>query len=283
MLAELASEVAQQSVDPEQFVHYAVLAVVQGLTEFLPVSSSGHLVLTQSLMNVEAAPLAVDIALHLGTLVAVLLVYRRAIGDLLRGMLKGQFSEPLLLLVATAPVAIIGLLFKDQIEVAFGDPKVTACALIGTAVILAFGEAGRRRHAAGQSNHVGEQEVQLQLNLRQALTIGTAQCLALLPGISRSGTTIATGLLVGLPPAYAARVSFLLSIPAIAGAAVLKLPELLHAADGGGLTLVGAVAISAVVGWIALCFLLRFISRGAFLWFAIYCASLGGGYLIYAS
>ncbi|MFT5284810.1 MAG: undecaprenyl-diphosphatase [Planctomycetota bacterium] len=281
MLAELAGELTGQAVDPELFARYAVLAVVQGLTEFLPVSSSGHLVLTQSMMEVESAPLAVDIALHLGTLAAVLLVYRKSITDLLRGMFRGQFAEVLLLALATAPVAVIGLLFKDQIETAFSDPKLTACALIGTALILAIGEVGRRKRIRGQAAQESEVEPEVRLNLRQAILIGTAQCLALLPGISRSGTTIAAGILVGLPPAYAARVSFLLSIPAIAGAAVLKMPELLNAADGGGSTIAGAMVIAAIVGWVALRFLLRFISRGAFVWFAIYCGALGSGYLLF--
>lgn len=273
MIASLAIELLA-SGEGDLFGRYSLLAIVQGLTEFLPVSSSGHLVLTQAALDVEAAPLAVDIALHVGTLVAVLIVYRTAVLSLVKDLARGEFKETLLLGLATVPVAFVGLLFKDEIEHAFGSPRMASFALLGTAVILTLGDWGRRRN----SDKVSAEDDRLTAGA--ALLIGTAQCLALLPGVSRSGTTIAAGLLLGLSPAYAARVSFLLSIPAIAGAAILSWPKLDGELSANPVALAGAMLVAAVVGWIALRFLLRFLNRGAFVWFALYCAMLGGGYLI---
>ena len=252
----------------------ALLAVVQGLTEFLPISSSGHLVLSQHLFGLGHAPLALDAALHVGTLLSVVIVYRADLIELVTGLFRGRWQEPALIVLATVPVAAIGLLYEDAIESAFGDPRFAAGCLLGTAVILLLGEWGRRRSIGRPAGQAATR-----LTLGRALVVGLCQCLAILPGISRSGTTIAAGLLVGLEPRAAARFSFLLSIPAVGGAAVLKVPELL---DGGApnapspVALLGAVLLSAFVGWIALRFLLAFLGRGAFAWFSVYCAVVGG-------
>ena len=275
MIASLAMELLA-SGESDLFGRYSLLAIVQGLTEFLPVSSSGHLVLTQAALDVKAAPLAVDIALHVGTLVAVLSVYRSAVLGMLKEVARGELRETLLLGLATVPVAVVGLLFKDEIEQAFGSPRMASFALLGTAVILTLGDWGRRRNA-DEGSSLNER-----LTLSAALLIGIAQCLALLPGISRSGATISAGLLLGLSPAFAARVSFLLSIPAIAGAAILSWPKLDGELSANTSALLVAMLVAALVGWGALRFLLRFLNRGAFVWFALYCAMLGGGYLIFA-
>ncbi len=280
MIKPLAIELFQgliQAGDSDLGGRYSLLAVVQGLTEFLPVSSSGHLVLTQAALGVETAPLAVDIALHVGTLLAVVLVYRLALVSLVQDVFRGKVKEALLLGLATFPIGVIGVMFGDQIEHAFGSPRLAAVALLGTAAILTFGEWGRRR-GASRASSTDEEEA---LTVRTALLIGAAQCVALLPGISRSGTTIAAGMLLGLSPAYAARVSFLISIPAIAGAAILRLPKLEGELGDSSGALAWAMLVAGVVGWIALRFLLRFLNRGAFVWFAIYCGMLGGGYLAF--
>lgn len=268
------------------FVVLAWLAVLQGLTEFLPISSSGHLVLAQEAFGLEHAPLALDVALHVGTLLSVLVVYGGVIVELVRGLFKGAWREPLLIVVATLPVVAIGLAFENAIEARFGDPRFAAACLVGTAAILTVGELGRRRRlarAGSADDDVPATGDGSRLTLGRALFVGVAQCLAILPGISRSGTTIAAGLLIGLDPKTAARLSFLLSVPAVAGAAVLKLPEALGAVDAPGIgALTGAILIAALVGWVCLRLLLAFLGRGAFAWFALYCAAVGGGYLAFA-
>ncbi len=267
-----------QGSTSEDFAVLSLLALIQGLTEFLPISSSGHLVLTQEALPIEHAPLAVDVALHLGTLLAVFVVYRKAILEIARNALRGEVREPLLLALATLPVGVVGVAFGDELEAAFSEPRLAAACLLATALMLVVGEWGRRRRAREGADR--------ELDVAAALAIGFAQALAVLPGVSRSGTTIAMGLLLGLSPERAARTSFLLSIPAILGAAVLALPDL--AGDGGGPengfpALLWAVLFAAFVGWGALRILLAFLARGAFLWFAVYCAALGGGYLIFSS
>jgi len=252
------------------------LAVLQGLTEFLPVSSSGHLVLAQNWLGSDQAPLAVDVALHLGTLGAVLAVYSKDISKLIRGALRGELTEIGLLAVGSIPAAVVGLGFKDTIEGAFHGTGVAGTGLCVTALILLVGEVARRFRAGGDPDEGLP-------TWRAALVIGTAQALALVPGISRSGSTIAAGMCAGLSPARAARFSFLMSIPAIGGAALLELPELFSGGPGSlgspGMpsewALIGAVLLSGAVGWGALKLLLAVLQRGAFAWFALYCAAVG--------
>ena len=276
----------------------AILATLQGLTEFLPISSSGHLVLAEAALGLTEPGLTLEIVVHLGTLVSVLLVYRRDIQRLLAGLFEGAWREPMLVVVATLPTVWVGLVHGDQVSELFGSPRFAAKALFGTAGILLAGEWARRRNlarAVGDPSDTGTRPLE---HLRGqlpgwwgALLIGLAQSVAVLPGISRSGSTIAVGLLIGLAPRAAARFSFLMAIPAILGAAILKLPEALeqgHAAGAGapgqsglGLgSLAFAAGVSALVGWLALRLLLSFLGRGAFAWFAIYCVLLGGVALI---
>ena len=205
----------------------SVLAVLQGLTEFLPVSSSGHLVLAQAAMGIDDPAIVVDVALHVGTLFAVLVVYRRDLASLARGLFDGRWREPLLLVLGTLPAVVVGLGFRDQVEVAFESPRTAAYGLFATAAMLFAGEAFRRRRLGMEPGP---------LSWRIALGVGIAQALAICPGISRSGSTIACGLALGLAPAAAARFSFLLAIPAIGGAALLQLPAVLDAGriDHGG-------------------------------------------------
>ncbi len=267
------------------FIKLATLAVVQGLTEFLPVSSSGHLVLFQAALGFDSAsasPIATDVALHLGTLMAVLAVYRLSILGVLRDVLRGSWREALQIVVASVPAAVVGLTLSSGWEEAFHDPQMAGIGLLLTALILLLGETARRRQARlgttpekSGSSVGGEPEPPLAW--KHAVLIGLAQGLAVWPGISRSGSTIAMGLWCGLPAARAARFSFLLSIPAIGGASILLLPDAFEAGiSGGSGSLLGAMVIAALVGWFALRLLLSFLGKGAFGWFAIYCAVLGG-------
>jgi undecaprenyl-diphosphatase len=262
------------AAEPTSAAVLLVLALVQGLTEFLPVSSSGHLVLAQSVLGLTEPALTVDVALHLGTLVAVVIVYRRDVGELLAGLGRGAWREPLLIVLATLPSVAVGLLAKEAVERSFESAREAAWGLLGTALLLVVGEWYRRKRAAQ-----GTQSARL--DWRIALAIGIAQAVAISPGISRSGATIATGLVLGLTPFAAARFSFLLSIPAICGAAVLQLSDSIEEGLPGGWPLVWAVCLSGVVGWASLRVLIAFLGRGAFAWFAVYCCLVGSGYLLF--
>ena len=254
-----------------------LLAVVQGLAEFLPVSSSGHLVLSHELFHVDSS-LALDVALHVGTLGAVIYAYRRDVGRLLRDVLRGRLHLFLWLVVATIPAGLAGVLLKDVIEEAFGSTRVAAYGFFGTTVLLLLGESFRRRH---ESSHPEESalgdEQPLEPRFADAIFIGTAQVLAILPGVSRSGTTIAAGLVRGLSGPQAARLSFLMALPAISGAAVLQVPDVLENGFAGLSTGLVAIAcvLSGVVGWAALRGVLLAVRRGSFPWFALYTAVLG--------
>ena len=258
------------------FARLSILALVQGLTEFLPISSSGHLVLAQESMGLRQPMLALGVALHVGTLVAVLVVYRADLAGLARGLVRGEWRELGLLALASVPAAVVGVGFLDEFEASFHHVRNAALGLFATAAILLAGEWGRRRARAG-AEHGPE------LRWTHALLIGAAQALAIWPGISRSGATIAMGMLCGLRPERAARFSFLLSIPAIVGASALQLPTAIgDGTIGGPSLLLWAMAFAGFVGWGALRVLLAFLGRGAFTWFAAYCVGLGTGALLFA-
>ena len=245
-----------------------VLALVQGLTEFLPISSSAHLIFAQALFGFEGQALEVDTLLHLGTLVAVVIVFRRELARMIAELARGSPREVLLLVVATIPAAVVGLFFKDAIERDFERPISAAAGLIGTAVLLVAGEWARRRRPVERQTE--------RISLGVALAIGIAQAVAISPGISRSGATIAVALLLGLKPARAASFSFLLSIPAVLGAVLLSLPDIDPARLPTGWSgLLLAIVVAGVAGWASLRWLLAFVSRGAFGWFALYCAVVG--------
>jgi len=193
-----------------------ILAIFQGLTEFLPVSSSGHLVLLQYLFGHAEGDLFLDVVLHGGTLGSVVVVYRREIFRLLR------FDRPALmyllaLFVGTLPAVVVGLLFKDQVEEAFAAPLVAAVGFFLTGLLLLS------TRKVSSTDDLPEPWEPRPIALKRAILVGCAQAMAICPGISRSGSTIAASLWLGLPRAEAARFSFLLSVPAIGGALVLML------------------------------------------------------------
>ncbi|MGF1508872.1 MAG: undecaprenyl-diphosphate phosphatase [Myxococcota bacterium] len=247
-----------------------LLGIVQGLTEFLPVSSSGHLVLIQSLFGADFAfkddAVLFDLMLHLGTLLPVLLFYRSEIESLGRAAFHRDDSPAapqrrywlLMVLVATVPTGLIGILFKDRFEALFHDPRAVFGAMLFTACLLTstrFVELKGR----GRSIEWGV-----------ALALGVAQGLAITPGISRSGTTIATALLLRVGRAEAARFSFIMSIPAILGAMVIAAKDGIRFAPDQTLALAAGFATSALIGYLALSWLVQLIRYGRFWWFSLY-------------
>lgn len=252
-----------------------VLAVVQGLTEFLPISSSAHLVLVSHLAGWPDQGLAFDAAVHLGSLVAVLVYFRRELADIADSAfhLRRDASTALLgrVAVATVPVVVAGALFKPWIETELRSTEVIAAATIAFALALWW--ADRRR---------GEERDEHGLTLSQAALIGVAQAVALVPGTSRAGITITAALLLGLSRQGAARFSFLLAIPAIAGAALLSATD---AAAGGdapawgdlalGFALSGLCAYACIAAFIAL------VQRTGMTPYVVYRIALGGALLLF--
>lgn len=252
-----------------------LLGIVQGLTEFLPVSSSGHLVIFQNFLGFREPELLLDCSLHMGTLLAVCIYLREDLVRIGRALLRGDFRSPeacigWMVVVGSVPTGIIGLAFKDPLERMFGSVSVVGAMLVGTGILLI---ASRMAPAAAglTSESVG---VRMRTALLAALVVGTAQGLAIIPGISRSGATIAAGLLCGLERGLAGRFSFLLSIPAVTGALILQFKEDALTRVGAGPLLVG-FAISAVVGFIALTLLMRTVRNGHLHYFAPYCWAVG--------
>lgn len=266
---------AQAAEAPPSAAAVLALAVLQGLTEFLPVSSSGHLALGRAVLGVREGGLALDVALHAGTLVAVLAAFRRDVGRLLLDLLRGDLTLWAWLVAATIPVGVVGLLFKGHVEEAFMSVGAAGAGLLLTAVLLLVGERARKKFE--QSRGEGDPPAEDPPGLVKALAMGCAQAVAIWPGVSRSGSTISAGLLAGVRAEQAARLSFLMSIPAISGAAMLELPAALDEGFAGipsGLVL-GAVAVAALVGFASLRILLLVLRKGAFRYFAAYCAALG--------
>jgi undecaprenyl-diphosphatase len=249
-----------------------VLGILQGVTEFLPVSSSGHLVLAQSLLPGFDAPAAsFDVLLHGGTLLAVVAYFYRdliEIGSRLRHPGEGGLRMPLLLVVGTIPAGLVGVLFQGAIEPLFSSPRAASIGLLVTAGLLVAavisGKGDRRMEG---------------LLLWQALLVGCFQALAILPGISRSGATIAIALLLGYSGTESARFSFLLSLPAVAGAMVLQAGDL-FVTNAWGVYVAGALA-AAASGWLSIAVLMRILHRGRLLPFALYCLALGSFSLVF--
>jgi undecaprenyl-diphosphatase len=253
-----------------------VLGIVQGATEFIPVSSHGHLLLVPWLLGWEAPGLLFDMMLHWGTLFAVVVYFRRdltaIVSSVLRDLLRGKpFASPdsrlgWLVVVATIPAAVLGYLFEEQFETLFTDPASVAVSLIITGIILWFSETLGRRVRGLNS-----------ITLMDALLIGLGQAVAILPAISRSGTTIGVGLARGLERPAAARFSFLMSVPIIFGAGLLKVLDAVETGvprDMALLMLVGLIA-AAITGYLCIAFLLNFLATRSLRTFAVYCWGVG--------
>ncbi len=229
-----------------------MLGVVQGLTEFLPISSSGHLVITGAVLGIAVPGVLVEVVVHVATLLAVIVVYWRRLLALTTGVFGGRAPEWRsvgLLAVGTIPAGVAGVLFSGFFEGMFESLRVVGVSLGVTGVILWSTRWIRRDMTRGEPTWLG------------AFVIGAAQAVAIVPGISRSGTTVVTAMWLGVGPVQAAEYSFLLAIPAIAGAAVLQVPELSHgvATIGAGPLAVsfGAALISGILAIRGLIAILR--------------------------
>lgn len=263
-----------------ELIEAIVLGIVQGITEFLPISSDGHLVLVPNLLGWGSPSLLLITMLHWGTLAAILVVFWRDFWQILLAVLNalrtGSWRDPYarlagLIIVGTIPVAIAGLLIKEWIEQLLDSTAATGAFLVVTAALLAASEwIGSRGHS---------QRPLTAITWLDAFLIGAAQIIALLPGVSRSGSTIATGLMRGIQRADAARFSFLLGTPAIFGAGLLETMSALSEGGGelatNGVTTAVGIVVSAATGLLAIRFLLNYLRRGSLYPFAIYCAVVG--------
>lgn len=245
------------------FLQAIFLGIVQGLTEFLPVSSSGHLVLARTLLGIQTEPLIMEVILHLGTLIAVLLVFYKDIIALFRHPLGKTMR---LLVIATIPAVIATLLLDNLIEEAFGGRFLSFGFLI-TAVLLCIAERKQVRRSRKYR----------QMNNWDALAMGGMQAVAMFPGVSRSGSTLVGGLFRGLDRNLAVRFSFLMSIPAILGSVVFKFKDMITQGPGDVSTvaIIFSVLVSALVGLMSIRFMLRLVRNHKLYGFAIYVACMG--------
>ncbi|MFZ5803005.1 MAG: undecaprenyl-diphosphate phosphatase [Candidatus Omnitrophota bacterium] len=270
------------------FFEAGVLGVIQGLTEFLPISSSGHLVLFQHLFGIREPVIAFDVLLHWATLLAVFVYFFSDLAKLVKdffGFLiefpKVRRAEPLyekypyalvafMVLVANVPTGIIGILYEEPLEYLFSAPWTLGASWLLMGALLV---ASRRFQDGTRSLGL--------MNLQDAFLIGIAQGLAITPGISRSGSTILMAILCGFEKKDAARFSFFLGIPAILGAGLLKMEDgLAILRTDGAVSGIGFLA-AAVVGYLSIALLMRLVQKGRFYWFGYYCLALSAFTLVY--
>lgn len=235
----------------------ATLGIIQGITEWLPVSSSGHLALYQQIAGTDT-PFLFSVLLHFASLAVIIVVFRRRIAEIFR---ERNVRYARNIIIGSLPVAVCGFLFSGLVEDAFTSMKTVSLALIATGVFLSL-----TRLARGKYDRVG---------LRSSLVIGAAQAIALIPGISRSGVTIGTGMLAGIDREKAAEFSFILAIPAIFGATVFEILRIESVERSLLVPLAVGMAVSFISGYFSLRFLLKVIQRGRFFWFSVYCIALG--------
>lgn len=258
-----------------------LIGIVQGLTEFLPVSSSAHLIFAQNALGVESS-LAFDVFLHLGSLIAVLWFFRAdiirmiqawllSIGDIVQHRFKeGFYSDPYkrlawYVIIATIPVGLVGVLFESQVESLFaGALYVPAFFLFVTGTILYL------------SQRMNSGKIDLSnITVKEALFMGLGQACAIMPGLSRSGTTIAAGLVIGLDKEFAAKFSFILSIPAILGAFVVQLKDIGAVGDFNALAVFLGFLAALISGYLAIRWLIELIQKRSLDIFAYYCWIVG--------
>ena len=255
-----------------------VLGAVQGLTEFIPISSSGHLVLVPEALGWDPPGLAFDVMLHVASLLALVVYFARDLWSIARGCISGDRGARRmlwLLAIGTVPAALAGVLLNDYFEEAFADARAAAFQLLMTAGILVGAELILARHRA-RIEKLREVE---DLRTPDAVAIGIAQAISILPGISRSGATIATGLALKLERDAAARFAFLLAIPALAGAALVELPDLGGEALTSAAT-IGGFLTSLVTSYLAVAGLLRYLRSRTLYPFAAYCVVAGLFFLL---
>jgi len=250
-----------------------ILGIIQGLTEYLPVSSSGHLAIGQALfgMNDGADNLMFTVAVHVATVLSTIVILWSEIDWIVRGLFKCELNAEtkyvLNIVVSMIPVGIVGLFFKDQVEEVFGSGLlVVGCCLLITAALLTFSYFAKPRQKE-------------KISWRDALIIGIAQAVAVLPGVSRSGSTIATGLMLGNKKESLAQFSFLMVIPPILGEALLDVLKMVKGEDvmGGieALPLVIGFVAAFLSGCLACKWMINIVKKGKLIYFGIYCAIVG--------
>ena len=246
-----------------------ILGIVQGLTEFLPVSSSGHIQLANELLGTNLDPesnLTFSLTLHAATVLSTIVVLWAEIWKLIKGVFSRTFTEEqaylLKIVISMIPVGVVGLFFKDAIEAAFSSIAVVGVMLLVTSALLAFAYYAKPRQKDT-------------ISYRDSFIIGLAQAVAVMPGLSRSGSTIATGLLLGNKKQSVAQFSFLMVLPPILGNALL---DIVKGDFGGGvdtLPLVAGFIAAFVTGCVACKWMIDIVKRGKLIWFAIYCGIVG--------
>ncbi|MCQ2143111.1 MAG: undecaprenyl-diphosphate phosphatase [Bacteroidales bacterium] len=252
-----------------------VLGLVQGLTEFLPVSSSGHLALGRALLGVEpGGDLSFEVTVHAATVLATIVVFRKQIWSLLKGLFKFKYNDEtdyiLKICVSMIPVLVVGLFFKDYVEDLFSSLLVVGVCLLLTALLLFFSDRVSEGRKAAENAHRNG------IGYIQAFIIGCGQALAVLPGLSRSGTTISTGLLCGVKREVVAQFSFLMVLVPILGEAFLDLLDGGFSASAVGLPALAVGFLAAFVSGLFACrVMIALVKRAKLKWFALYCALIG--------
>ncbi|ATE54917.1 undecaprenyl-diphosphate phosphatase [Actinosynnema pretiosum] len=252
-----------------------VLGLVQGLTEFLPISSSAHVRIVSTLFFGNDAGASFTAVIQLGTELAVLIYFAKDIGGLLSAWFKGLVSKAArktenyrmawYVILGSIPISVLGLVFKDEIRSSLRNLWITAIVLVVFGILL------------GVADHVGKQ-VRSKLELKDAVGMGFAQAMALIPGVSRSGGTLTAGLFLGLDRAAAARYSFLLALPAVFGAGLFSIPDVLDRSEANAASvpqMIVATLVSFVVGYATIAWLLRYVSKHSYSVFVWYRLLLG--------
>ncbi|MCL2115378.1 MAG: undecaprenyl-diphosphatase UppP [Methanobrevibacter sp.] len=265
-----------------------MIGIVQGLTEFLPISSSAHLIFIQKLLGVEQANLAFDVLLHFGTLIAVvghfykdivemIKAFFSSIVDIFKGNFQNGFKEDSykklawMVIIGTIPVALVGILFNAEIEAVFQTVTVPAFFLIITGTLLYTSER----------INLGNRNIE-KTGIKDSIIVGISQALAIIPGLSRSGTTISSGLFLGFDKEFAAKFSFLLAVPAILGATLVQLKDIGTGLDSNMLAYVFGFLAALISGYLAISLLLKLIKEKSLDIFAYYCWIVGAAILVYS-
>lgn len=268
-----------------ELIKAMILGVLQGLTEFLPISSSGHLVIGSELMHFQEQGVVFDVFVHLGTLLAVTVVFRKELIEMVKAPLsffQGDKSDPVIhfclldiyVIVATLPAVAVGLFLKDSVEKFFGNILLVYFMLIVTGIIMIISKYLPQRDKP--------------ITWGRSFWVGCAQACAILPGLSRSGSTIFMGMVLGIDREKIARFSFIMSIPAILGAAVLQFSDILvnPLASGAFLNIGAGAVMAAVSGYFAIKLLLDIIRRNRLQWFGYYCllvSAFGFGHYFFSA
>ena len=260
---------SERKITVVTYLEVFILAVVQGITEWLPISSSGHLVITQKALGLDL-PLIYSIMLHIGTLIVVLTVFRKDIIETLKALAKGDFKTnegklTLFIAAGSIPIAIFGFVCYDFLKSLFSNLPTVGIALLITGAVLVVSE-----------KRIGNKK----LDTKNTFLIGLAQAFTIIPGISRSGITVATGLLQKVDKAVAFRYSFLLAVPAILGATIFEAKDI-ATANVDVIPLLVGVIVSMIVGYISLKLLQKIVMKEKFHLFAYYCWTIGAAILVF--